>query len=148
MKNFARTGATAVLTAPLLAAVFAAPASADPSDVTLSTSVDGNDVTVSIVNNTQFQLTCNWTAASETSPQNQYTDGGLVGENGKVFDAQTVADGSYLVNWVCDKMFAPEEQWGTPDFADSPTTEPEEFTVGQQHGGSGSLADLLKRLFS
>ncbi|MEV0945966.1 hypothetical protein [Rhodococcus sp. NPDC049939] len=138
MKKSVRTGVTAVLAAPLVAAVFAAPANAAPGDVALSTSVEGNSLTVSIVNHTQNQLTCAWTAVSDTSPQNEYTDFGLVGTEGRVFNAQTVEDGSYTVNWVCDQMFG-DEHWGTDGFADPPTADVEHFTVGQQHGESGSL---------
>ncbi|MEV0945969.1 hypothetical protein [Rhodococcus sp. NPDC049939] len=145
MKRSARTGVTAVLAAPLFAAVFAAPASAGEHDdnVTLSAVAEGSDVTVTIENNHNRDVRCDWTATNEAEPDNSFT-----GEpNKKVkknkseeFVEQGVADGSYVVTWECHQG---ELRWGTDGWSDPATAEPVEFTVGDGGGtGTGSLGSL------
>ncbi|WP_139277649.1 hypothetical protein [Rhodococcus marinonascens] len=141
MKKSVRTAATAVLAAPLLAAVFAAPASAAPHDVTLSAAVEGSDFTVTIVNDSPNQVECDWFAMSSTSSTDELTSGGFVRSDADAdCTKRNVADGNCEVTWSCADRDG--GQWGTDGLSDPATAQPFKFTVGEQQGGSGSLGSL------
>ncbi|RVW06238.1 hypothetical protein EF834_01930 [Rhodococcus spongiicola] len=108
------------MAAPLLATVFAAPASAAPEDVTLTAEVQGNDVAFTLTNNSDSPhvVLCSVYIAPAATPSNA-----VFGEirspsagSEERFTA-TVDDGSYQIEWYCRELTGdpndPEESWGT-----------------------------------
>ncbi|AOW92177.1 hypothetical protein BFN03_04180 [Rhodococcus sp. WMMA185] len=141
MKKSVRAAATAILAAPLIAAVFAAPASAEEHDlVTLTADHDGTTVTVNIVNDHNKDVTCSWNAEHESAPENSF---GIADEKVKknkteTFTEENVAEGSYTLTWNCSQR---DNSWGT---GDDGTAAPTEFTIGDDNdgGGTGSWGSL------
>ncbi|MEV0948514.1 hypothetical protein [Rhodococcus sp. NPDC049939] len=114
MKTSVRAAVTAVLAAPLVAAVFAAPANAAPEDAAFSTLVEGNEITINVVNNTQFKLACAFSAAAACD---------------RVFDDEQVGtDGWANLDTAAPEESAAEEQSGGSGSAS-----------GSPEDGSGSL---------
>ncbi|RVW02382.1 hypothetical protein [Rhodococcus spongiicola] len=167
MKKSIRTGAVALLAAPLVATAFAAPAqaagtgslgSSDSSSqeaVSFSVAVEGNDVTASIVNNTdgELGLGCSiWYVLDEEGAERELLARPIVAP-GDTFtsDPETIDEaGTYVATWTCYSADT-DERWGTEesDGVDA-TAEPVKFTVpnddtsgsvGSSEGGEGSLAD-------
>ncbi|MEV0945967.1 hypothetical protein [Rhodococcus sp. NPDC049939] len=134
MKNSVRTAATAVLAAPLVAAVFAAPANAAPGDVRLSTGLQGNNFTFTFFNDSPNQVECDWFVDSATT---QRTFSGVVrAESQSEYTLGGVADGDYQVTWFCTDTSG--NQWGTDGLSNPPTASPETFTVGELPGNPGN----------
>lgn len=153
---------TAACAAPLVAAVFAAPAGAQETEaVTLSAAVAGNDFAVSITNDTENEIKCQWnvTEADADNILVQVGPGAVQPGGPSVYDPVTLAeDGDYLVNWSCYRFDSPD-RWGSE--GGNVTAAPFAFTVGEPEPepdtGSldkldevdlGSLADVAKFLGS
>ncbi|MEV0947197.1 hypothetical protein [Rhodococcus sp. NPDC049939] len=140
MIKSARAAATAALAAPLLAAVFAAPANAAPEDVTLAAEVQGNNVDFTLTNNSQQRLSCSVNVAPAATPWNAVWDHNPLPSPGSDdrFTA-TLDDGSYQVDWFCHDSDI-SESWGTGNIGNfTKTAEPIFFTapVVPDDGGTG-----------
>ncbi|RVW05466.1 hypothetical protein [Rhodococcus xishaensis] len=141
-----RAAAAAALAAPLLAAVFAAPANAGVKDVTLSAKVQGNDVEVIITNDSQRTIVCHWTAAEDRIFGESYRAFFQRVESDEVYRFPvTVADGSYSINWNCVTPLG-GETWGSTWDTGRKTADPFLFTApadtDDEGTGSGSLGSL------
>ncbi|WP_072687243.1 hypothetical protein [Rhodococcus marinonascens] len=149
MKKSVRTAATAVLAAPLLAAVFAAPASVDEHDdlVTLTAVADGSDVTITITNGHDMNVDCTWTAVNAADDTADLEGEGTVRDEDVTlaFTETGVADGSYTVTWACDREGT---EWGTE--GENATALAPEFTIGTVAGtgSSASVTGVIGNLIS
>ncbi|AOW93455.1 hypothetical protein BFN03_14530 [Rhodococcus sp. WMMA185] len=134
---------TAVVAAPLLATVFAAPANAAPEDVTASATVEGKNITVTVVNGSPYNLGCEITSMRDAEPRFQYSTHGSVDpystEDIVVFD---VATSDYKVHWRCFTVET-DEQWGTWVLGAQPTADPIPLTVGNALTGSLEMLGSL-----
>ncbi|WP_157109622.1 hypothetical protein [Rhodococcus sp. WMMA185] len=136
MKTSVRAAVTAVVAAPLLATLFAAPANAAPEDVTVSAAVEGKNITVSVVNDSPYNLSCDWTAKRDTEPRYQYgTQDWVFPDSTEDFAVFNVATGDYKVHWSCVTVET-EERWGTWAVSTQPTADPIPLTVGNALTGS------------
>ncbi|MEV0945614.1 hypothetical protein [Rhodococcus sp. NPDC049939] len=117
MKKSVRTAASALLAAPLLAAVFAAPAQAAPEDVTLSATTEGKDLIVTITNNSESKISCFTSTAPPISGQSgdlMFLDVSMDVEPGSTDSARVTAEvrGDHTLDWSCDASDG-GERWGT-----------------------------------
>ncbi|RVW00429.1 hypothetical protein [Rhodococcus spongiicola] len=142
-----RAVATAALAAPLLAAVFAAPANAAPGEVNLSAEVQGNDVWVTISNDNQLPVLCNW-EVTNGDPEAFFAPIllRLVEPGGEDRVGLTLEDGNYHVTWNCTNLF---EEWGTTVENGPATAAPFPFTIpastddgNDDSADTGSLGSL------
>ncbi|WP_127954473.1 hypothetical protein [Rhodococcus xishaensis] len=114
--------------------------SSSQEEVTLSAAVvDGNEVTVTIDNDTDESLVCTWhakgkDAADGDDPAAAFHD---IVEPGPREEKATIdVDGDYLINWDCTSSET-DERWGTE--GDQPTADPYAFAIGDDELGEGSL---------
>ncbi|AOW91922.1 hypothetical protein BFN03_02325 [Rhodococcus sp. WMMA185] len=117
MKKSVRTAASALLAAPLLAAVFAAPAQAAPEDVTLSATTEGKDMIVTITNNSESKIDCRASTAPPISGHSgdlMFLDVIMDVEPGSVDSARVTAEvrGDHTIDWSCEASDG-GERWGT-----------------------------------
>ncbi|AOW92179.1 hypothetical protein BFN03_04190 [Rhodococcus sp. WMMA185] len=146
MKKSVRTTATALLAAPLAAAMFAAPANATGSSssdllgssggdelVTLKADVDGNDVTVSIVNGYDHRVKCSMTATNGTEEEDFGGEAPAPRLATTPYTFEGVADGVYTAPWTCEASGGEGGPW-----AGELT-----ITVGDADTGSLGSADIL-----
>ncbi|WP_127945194.1 hypothetical protein [Rhodococcus spongiicola] len=137
-----RAAATTVLAAPLLATVFAAPASAAPEDVTLTAEFHGNDVEVTFTNDSSEVVRCQWDVRNDGEGWGRGYSLVNVDPGGEHRPMDTFDDGSYQLDWLC---YNPDsgEQWGTEGRIQ--TAESILFTlpfVPDDDADDGSLGDL------
>ncbi|RVW04782.1 hypothetical protein [Rhodococcus spongiicola] len=129
-----RAAAAAALAAPLLAVAFAAPANAEPEDVTLSVDARGNFVEVSIANNSPEMITCNWVATNDADPDiTNASPHWSINPNRNWVITTVFIDGDYHLSWSCVGQ-STDETWGTGE-----TDEPLAFTADSTSGSLGSL---------
>ncbi|RVW05464.1 hypothetical protein [Rhodococcus xishaensis] len=145
-----RAAAAVALAAPLLAAVFAAPANAAPDDVTLAAEVEGNDVWVTLTNNSQGEIVCQWNERNTTNPSaepNVFVTTQIQRGYERRIGA-TFVDGDYQIWWTCSHPDT-SETWGTGETGRK-TAEPFPFTTSgstdDDSTGPGSLEDFLGTL--
>ncbi|RVW06206.1 hypothetical protein [Rhodococcus spongiicola] len=149
MKKSVRTAASALLAAPLLAAVFAAPAQAAPEDVTLSATTEGKDMIVTITNNSESKIDCRTYTSpmiSAVSADLGPVDVSMEVDPGSADSARVTAKvrGEHTIDWLCDASDG-SEYWGT--FRG--TAEPVEITFEDRTFGSVNLivSQLLESIF-
>ncbi|RVW00254.1 hypothetical protein EGT50_16725 [Rhodococcus xishaensis] len=131
------------MAAPLLAAVFAAPANAAPEDVTLSADVTGNDVLVTVANESRLPILCYWEVADDANPADFIPPIVLtiVEPGGEDRTRAGYDEGNYHISWGCTNLL---ESWGTGEFGRK-TVESFPFTTPVRTGdgtASGSLGSL------
>ncbi|RVW01917.1 hypothetical protein [Rhodococcus xishaensis] len=140
MSKSVRTALAAALAA-LGAALFAAPANAAPEGITVSADVRGNTVVITIVNDSDGMVACEWYAPRATDPFDADVAGRSVfglRSGGVSSTAAVVGDGPHRVEWRC--MDGRDWMWGT--LLEPPTAEPILFTTpsSTNAGGFGSLS--------
>ncbi|WP_139277741.1 hypothetical protein [Rhodococcus marinonascens] len=149
MKTSVRAAITAVVAAPLLATVFAAPAQAAPEDVTLSATTEGKDMIVTITNNSESKIECT-TYTSRPISGNlgsfMFRDVIMDVEPGSADSVRVTAKvrGEHTIDWSCDASDG-GERWGT--FVG--TAEPFEITFEDRTFGSVNVivSQLLESIF-
>ncbi|RVW06205.1 hypothetical protein [Rhodococcus spongiicola] len=135
-----RATAAAALAAPLLAAVFAAPANAAPEDVTLTAEFQGSDVEVRITNNSSQEIVCLWQVANDdpSAPGPFVSRDHLIDRGGEYRSTATFDDGSYELSWSCLGTTRPVGEWGTGNLSPTETAEPIQFTTPASTDGGGT----------
>ncbi|AOW93734.1 hypothetical protein BFN03_16690 [Rhodococcus sp. WMMA185] len=136
-----RAAVTAVLAAPLLAIAFAMPANAAAGDVNLTADVQGNDVWVTISNDSAGIVGCEWRAWDDDIEQFQASVRyfALPGES---WTSAPLPDGDYKISWWCADFPNADEWWGTGDIemqADTADPTPVTAPIPVDTGIFGSL---------
>ncbi|WP_127944946.1 hypothetical protein [Rhodococcus spongiicola] len=139
-----RVAVTAAFAAPLLAAVFAAPANAAADDVTLTADVQGNDVEVTIANDSPGPIVCSWFPTNDDPDDPTLLVATLVEPGGEDRTAAAFDDGSHQISWWCASLLGPEF-WGTGELLPTATADPFPFTtpVSAADDGAGSGSGSL-----
>ena len=139
-----RAAVTLIAAGPL-ALFLAAPAAADPPDVTLTAAVAGSTVTTTITNDTGADIVCGLgglhAADDIVNPESVavfHASNVVIGPGPRDFVFDAVPDGDYLVHWICSENAGPgDEVWGSaplPEtaYAKPATAEPLPVTVSTE----------------